>query len=393
MKNLSAIILIIILAIIFGVVSYYISIKLSIKPSIKGLTLDELIKKCPQGTDPDTTCLEEETRKMVREGRVIEAFDLIEARYKAAAGGSASCHALTHIIGEETYSLFAKEVDFDVSPKSAYCAYGFYHGFMERLVSKTKDLRQASEFCAMVDQKLASIAADTQLQCYHGIGHGTATAHDPRVEGDEWAILTPALKLCERVSETADQLYRCTSGAFNAIALYYMDGEYNLPLNKNDPLRLCREQEDRFKDSCYGNMNTLLSWMFNDDLAKSAPFIEEIPEDNYAISAINYLSAIIASRNVDKTDRLVNLCRSLQKRLRLSCVVGIVHGIIEHGKPGIEYIEALKFCKSPTLNEDERIACFDQAVGFFYSIYPKEKVAEICTGIEQRYSDHCKKGN
>lgn len=373
-----------------------------LRPNLKGLVivedqvgsldLDQLRKKCPEGkSNINSKCLEEEVRKQIREGRVKEAFDLVATYYVNAPAGSRICHGLAHIIGEETYHLFAKGVDFDISPKSAYCAYGFYHGFMERLVQETKDLKQASTFCAKVDQKLAKYAADAQLQCYHGIGHGTATSHDPAVLGDEWAILTPALKLCEKVSSDYDQLYRCASGAFNAIALYYVSGEYNLPLNQNDPLRLCRQQEDRHKESCYGNMNVLLTWLFKGDLVKAAPFVEQITEDKYAVPAIRYLSAIMAIDNLDKTDNMVRICRTLRESLRAPCVVGIGHGIIEHGKPGIEYIEALNFCRSEILTEEERLECYNQAFGFFSSIYPKEKTIEICASVKDYNIDYCKR--
>ena len=36
---------------------------------------------------------------------------------------------------------------------------------------------------------------------------------------------------------------------------------------------------------------------------------------------------------------------NLEKRLRQACVVGIVHGIIEHGNPTYEYVDAFKFYK------------------------------------------------
>lgn len=349
-----------------------------------GLTLKE---KCKQASDQiDQNCLEDSLRITVREGKVVEAFDVVAAVYSE---GSQACHAFTHTIGEETYELFSKKKDFQLSPKTAYCAYGFYHGFMERLVQKTKNLKQANIFCDLVDQKLAAYASDAKLQCYHGIGHGTATAHDPRILGSEEAILTPALELCEKASTNDPQLYRCASGAFNALALYYISGEYNLPLDRNDPLRLCHKQQDRYKYSCYGNMNILLTYLTKNDLAKAASYIEKIEEDNFAIWAIPYLSAAVASERSKDAKDLVMVCRFLQIRLQLPCVEGIVHGLIEHGNPDLEYVAALQFCRSYDLTPKEKLACFNHAFGYLTTIYSKDKVLQICQEIEEPYTKSC----
>lgn len=347
-------------------------------------------KNCKQTSAAiDQNCLEEKLRRTVSKGKVVEALDQV-AEYYNDFPSPDECHALTHIIGEETYELSAKGRDFALSPKSAYCAYGFYHGFLERLVQRTGDLKQAGKFCNLVDSKLGQFSKDAKLQCYHGIGHGTATFHETGNIRSEEDILKPALKLCENVSDNFDQLYRCASGAFNALALYYISRKYNLPLDTKDPLRVCRQVEDKFKGSCYGNMNVLLYWL-TEDLKAGSSYIEDIAEDKFAVLAARYYSAVVSSMKKNPSDNLVLICRSLQERLRKSCVEGIVHGLIEHGTPGLEYVDSIKFCSSSILTEEEKTACFREAIVFFHSIYPKEKVKDICTDIEEKYFEFCKK--
>ncbi len=344
---------------------------------------------CRQEVPENQNCWEDLIDKTMDEKGLDVTLELIAAVYESEPNFSQTCHALVHKVGVKAYELFEKDKDFKLSPKTAFCAYGFYHGFMETLTFKTKDLKRAVLFCDYVDQQLASLTSDAKLQCYHGIGHGIASVHDPSVRGNEKAILDPALKLCEQVSTTDDQLYRCSSGVFNAIAIFYVTGEYELPLNKNDPLRLCRDQPEKFKEPCYGNMNTLLAWLTDNNLNKSARFIEDIREDKYAIASIRYLLGLLSPIKQDQQDQLISECRSLQTRLSIPCIQGIVHGLLEHGKPGVEYVAALKFCRLNLLGQEEKDSCFKYALPYLDSIYAKEKVEDICLTVEEPYRVIC----
>lgn len=334
-------------------------------------------------------CWSDKLEQIVRQKGVDAALETVDSLYQNQKDFAQTCHALTHQIGKDTFALYNSGINFKLTTKTAFCAYGFYHGFMEDLIITTNNLKQAQNFCDYVDQQLKNQAADSKLQCYHGIGHGTVGVHNPNIKGDEKALIDPALKLCEQVSTTDDQLYRCASGIFNAIAIYYRTGEYSLPFDKNDPLRLCRQQKDIYKEPCYGNMNTILLWITNNDFAKINKFVEEIPEDKYAIAAEGYMGGIIAMKYVDNLEPLVTVCRKLQSRLYLPCIKGLAHGLMENGKPGIEYVAAFNFCKTGYLKKMEKDNCMTEVITYLDSMYPADKIKSICADLGTEYQKQC----
>jgi hypothetical protein len=50
------------------------------------------------------------------------------------------CHAYSHLIGEKAYRLYVEEDNFELTPATALCGYGFYHGFMETLLLTTGNI-------------------------------------------------------------------------------------------------------------------------------------------------------------------------------------------------------------------------------------------------------------
>ncbi|MDZ4260254.1 MAG: hypothetical protein U1A25_01190, partial [Candidatus Sungbacteria bacterium] len=266
-----------------------------------------------------------------------------------------------------------------------------YHGFMEALLESSRDFEQARKFCAYVDEKLAAISPDASLQCFHGIGHGTVNDHDPRNKGNERALVAPALVLCEKVSETMLQLYRCASGVFNGLANFYMEGEYGLVIKKDDPLWICGEQKREYREACYGNMNVALMWLTKQNFSSSALFIERIREDDEAVKAIRYLAAPYGAGNQHNSDfkKPINDCRALQSRLQLSCVQGFAFGMLEHGPPGSEYVKPFQFCDDQSLTESEKNSCFNYIFSYLGIWYAREKAEFICSTAVHSRAESC----
>src|SRR5690606_4720502 len=80
------------------------------------------------------------------------------------------CHRYAHDIGLKSYIYYGTDVT--LTPKTSYCNAGFFHGYMEGLISSTDNMTQAVEFCARVDRELNSEFPLAYSQCLHGIGHG-----------------------------------------------------------------------------------------------------------------------------------------------------------------------------------------------------------------------------
>jgi hypothetical protein len=295
------------------------------------------------------------------------------------------CHDLTHVIGASAYQEFARGRKVAASAKMAYCSYGFYHGFMEALVSAQRDTSDARKFCAEVDRQLALITPDATLQCFHGIGHGTVNNHNPATWGDEGAMIDPALALCEKAAGNTEELSRCATGVFNGIATFYLAGQYNLTPNSTDPLWICRTYNDTYKDACYISMNIVLLSLTNGDLGQAAAFLAPIPDEAMAAHAVINLAAILAQEG-DARDsaEVFQTCRSLAARLRIPCVQGYAYGFLEHGKPGVEYEIPLALCGATALTVQEQEGCFTYIFGYLKQWYGRDKVAAICAGIAQK---------
>lgn len=344
--------------------------------------------------NPSQKCWQDLTEQALKTNGVAAAFDVIADLYQKEPAFGGLCHSLTHEVGEKAYQLFSEHKDFVVTPKSASCAYGFYHGFMEAMLRKTGDLKEAESFCDYINKQLSSQTPDAALQCYHGIGHGVTNPHDDRsVWGNDEAIISPSLKLCEKVSKNDNQLYRCSSGVFNALANFYISSQYKLAVNKKDPAWICHKQPERYQEPCYGNMNSLFMSLAGNRMIKAASYVNKIVDDQQAISAVRYLSALNVLSNLNITDYnlIFGDCRSLAKRLYLPCIDGFAHGLLEHGSPGKEYVKALEFCRAPKILKEEKDSCFKYVLSNLTGWYPVAKAEEICKGVEAEYQGLCKK--
>ena len=319
------------------------------------------------------------------------AFDQLASLENSETSFPAACHDITHKLGAAAYSLFAAGKDFHVSPKSAYCSFGFYHGFMETLVrSEGRDLAKARQFCEYVDEQLSRDAPNAVFSCYHGIGHGLTDLHNQSEWGNERAMTAPALALCRQVAQNEKQLLLCGTGVFDAISLAYYNNSYGMVMKKDDPLWLCREQADDFKKSCYMDSMPAILWLGKSTLAGAAPYIEKIADETYAVIAMRSLAGNSvrftfrgASMNPD-----VSTCRKLKTYLRAACIQGLAQGVMEFGTSEIEYKGALDFCRSPVINEQERATCMKSVFSYASERYSSAKVTEICTsdgGIYKRY--------
>lgn len=337
-------------------------------------------------------CWQEELLATLNRKGVAEAFDLVAKFYVEEPEFPQSCHYLSHNIGIAAYRHYLRDKNSVLTPKAAYCANGFYHGFMEALLTASKDIAEAKSFCNYVGVKLSKEAPDAKLQCHHGIGHGAIETALTDWSGgkSEEEMVRPALEICEKTSSSAEELYRCTSGIWNAIANFYVKGEFGLKADESYPMHLCDKQKDEYKESCYGNMNTVLVWLGKGDFGRSASYIEKIPEDKHQLSAIRYLANMYTlSYARGNYERAINACRVLKGELFQPCLEGFAHGFLENGFPEKEYLEALDLCKSAALKEDEREICLNYALNLS-GWYGAEKVKAICSSLEERYKKYCK---
>ena len=331
-------------------------------------------------------CWQKTIQNQLQGNNVDNAFAALDAFTKQNPAQLGDCHGLAHEIGEQAFRLFNQRKDFALSPKTSYCGYGFYHGFMETLVHTTNDMTQARAFCDYADKKLKYFIADAGGACIHGIGHGSVDdVPEPRAWGNMQAIVEPALALCERVAVDKNDLFRCTSGAFNALEILVDSGKYNLTTNQNDPFLICRSQPEKYKRACYTQF--LISAMFisPNDFSRTAQFIDTIKEDAYAQETLAGLAVERARSSDADYAATIMWCRSLAARFHISCITGFAEGFLKYGPPESEYVKAVDFCASPLLLDKEQKPCFDRVLSILRNFYTVVRSREICLSVEKRY--------
>ncbi|MEK9194986.1 MAG: hypothetical protein AAB975_01305 [Patescibacteria group bacterium] len=337
-------------------------------------------------------CWQEAIQRQLLANNLDAAFSALDAFTKQNSSQLGDCHGLAHEIGEQAFRLFNNKKDFALSPKTSYCGYGFYHGFMETLVHTTNDMVQARAFCDYADVKLKYFIADAGGACIHGIGHGSVDdVPDPSVWGNMQAIVEPALALCERISVDESQLFRCASGAFNALEILSDSGKYKLTANRDDPFLICRSQPEKYKRACYTQFLIAAMFVSNNDFSRTAQFIDTIKEDAYAQETLAGLSVERVRFQKIDYNTTVQWCRSLASRFRISCITGFAEGFLKYGPPESEYIKAIEFCALPLLSEKEQKPCFDRVLSILRNFYTVIKSREICLSVEKQYQlNNCK---
>lgn len=347
-------------------------------------------------TDPSngnrTTCFKKALTQTVGTYGVDAAFEGIAALYDEDSSFGGLCHDFTHLLGQQAYKEFQTDHALRVSTKTAYCAFGFYHGFMETLLSSGGSIEEARKLCALVRDQLGDEAPNAVLACYHGVGHGSVDSHNPTNWGNERALIAPALALCRQFAKEREQLKLCGTGVFDSLALEYYNYENNFSMRKDDPLWICREQEEVFTEACYMDMMPAMLWMGNYDLAEAAPLVARYAEEGYRALAIKELANGSIRQIVGKKDPVSYLavCRKLSADLTLPCVAGLGAGVMQFGRLDMEYADGLAFCGRDELVPAEKDACFASVFSYVQGRYSQKKASRICDESPSEYQKYCK---
>jgi len=378
------------ISILFKIPTDFFTKKVDLRDNQEKL-IKQVVDYCRSKQSEKVKCWDDSIQEILSKYGLNMAYRLYAKLYTEEPVFAENCHGYTHRIGEEAYKQFSKNQDFPVTQQVAYCSYGFFHGFIEAMMQKERNLNRAGEFCKYIDQKLSD-QTDTLGACYHGIGHGVTDASDPRAWGDVFAIINPGLKLCEQVGNNEYDVKLCGTGVFNALASIYTDPKYKLNLNPNDPFWICRHQtKSYFKHACYEDFKTLIMSIEKNDFLKAARHIEQVIEDEYAKGAMDNLATYYIYFILKDSDytNTIDKCHKLQSRLQVACIRGLGAGFMTAGIPDKEYVRALELCSSPLITEEERNGCHDRVVRLIQLRYNAEKYKSICQTVDSRYQKYC----
>jgi len=301
-------------------------------------------------------CLTNAIVAVAKERGIDAGFDALVAVYARDTAFAETCHAVTHTLGEMAYQSFKQHEQFALSANTAFCGFGFYHGFMESLLFDTGDISEARRFCDYADQKMTESFSGVSFACYHGIGHGVVDGSDESRWGNIEKFIEPGLKLCEQVGDNLEHKTRCASGVFNALGIAYLTSKYKLPVNVNDPYAVCREQSLAYQQkACYDQMNSYIVPAVR-DFAKAVSLASQTPNEYRAI-AIGSVAGLEAKYALarDSVEKDIGRCLSLPQGLQQTCTNGFAVGLIEFGKPGQEFTASINACSKTGPMAD---ACF-----------------------------------
>jgi hypothetical protein len=344
-------------------------------------------------------CYEEKIISVLKKRGIEEAFDTIAELYERYPDFRSSCHSSTHSLGAAAYGLFEKGRLDGLSPKTPYCGYGFYHGFMEEMLARKGSVDEAQNFCKEAGRILAKHTADAEGACYHGIGHGAVDGSDPTTWGDPIAMMAPGIKLCEKIAPVETfkgNRYRCVTGAYNSIEILSMDPKYKLDSIIKDPFSICKGQKDSYLEGCYTNLLPALMRKIQGSYPEAIAAIMALPEGTKADPVRSMVLASLMhdyirtdAQNKDFPQRGVDMCRGVGEDLRIPCIEGISGGYMKYGEPQREYIKAFEFCSSDMLRDDEEAACYLYIFDRLRIWYSEDKISELCKTVPSSIRHRC----
>lgn len=352
----------------------------------------EIVDRC-EDRGGDLACWQDQIFIALAEKGISGAYDMISKLYESQPTFAQSCHFIAHNIGLASYGFYRENPQSVMSPKASTCASGFYHGFMEAYLGATGDVAKASATCDEIGSVLSLSAPDARFQCYHGIGHGTLeqSIGGKGTFGNLNDMVNGALLQCEEASQGEEERFRCASGIFNGIANFYINGEYGLDPFKENPLRLCARQKGIYQEACYGNMNSVLYWMTDNNFVEATRRALDGVNDSQVDTVVTYLAGLYAFDSLPSinTKEVLERCRELAPHTLL-CIEGFTHGLLEHGPPETEYETALTFCSYIGFSPDERNTCYSEALSELPGWYSAEKTQEICNNLTPNLQHYCK---
>lgn len=332
-------------------------------------------------------CWDEAIEQTVATKGLDEAFKVFSELYESEPGVPKACHGWAHVLGKAAFDIYSEQKTLVLKKETEYCGYGFFHGFIERLLQTTGNVGEVKKFCEYASKQLPGQSQATYANCIHGIGHGSVSVDDPALFGNFQAMLDVGLQSCDAALTTADDLRNCHDGAFNAMELYEYDGEFGLTYDSSDPFRHCRVQKEAYKVSCYFEYVGPLVNVTQHDFKKASHLIEgENVSTEIRQVFISRLAADFMLDDLVKPTQEQNVrdCRAVPKDMRESCFKGVINGFIAHGEPGKEYVKGLAFCGASYLVDQEKDICYEIMLGQAAS-----KDALACAKAPERYKNYC----
>lgn len=339
------------------------------------------IAACDKAGPERQQCYAELVESITRRQGIEAGFDIVSRLYAHDREFASLCHGSTHELGRFAHAAFKAAGDVPASPKTSYCGFGFFHGFIEELFAVGGGVAEAQAFCQALDTRMREELPGVSFACYHGIGHGVVDGTDPERWGDEERFIEGGLALCGKIASEEEHQERCASGVFNALAIAYLDSRYRLHPDPNDPYAVCRKQRVHVvRDACFDQMNTYVLSV-GGTFSQALSFAAAV-EKEFAGGAVESLASFAAQRALTegRGSAYIAACGTITYELAHRCARGLGVGFIEFGKPEEEYREGAKACLGAGGLRD---SCVGGLVSGIYNRLPPDRRKVACAHLSE----------
>jgi plastocyanin len=276
------------------------------------------------------------------------AFDAIKEWNETDPVFRSNCHDVMHILGARAYLEFEQDHTIITREETAYCAFGFYHGFIEQMLVEEgpEHYDKAREYCEAIAR---SDNTGARGPCYHGIGHAVFDSLDSSLWGNDAAMVASAIGTCERVLSGEYERARCASGVYNALSNAYSARTYGLSFSDAEPIPICPAQKKAYQPFCYMELGT--GYLFDKqwDTAAQLAFIRSISDADARNAIITGYMDTRMQRDPEAADELAPLCeRFVADGGGYACIQGILIGFGHENDPQVAQERTDAFCAKLT---------------------------------------------
>jgi len=339
-----------------------------------------------------TQCWNSQLKEVVRTEGADAGFEYLITIYNSEPDVKKSCHEWVHVLGEAGYEVFSEGGEIQLRPETAWCSYGYFHGFMNSLIEDTGSLAQVIDFCNMATSQLAEDLPGIESNCLHGIGHVGVDLffEEPEYWGNFEKTTDASFNLCEELFSDHQYLDECYGGVIHGLR-FSMRNEmhgvsYGTHMEEKDPYYYCRNLNKKYQLACYSDFASMLWNPFNGNIQEALTYVNQnITEEVILRKSIVKTAAAWIKYTIPKNDQsdIITACRKLRDDLFYSCINGILFGYVQHGEPDNLHPKAFEFCSSEYLGSGESQYCFDRMLFFLKTEYSSQKMTQACLELNQ----------
>lgn len=300
-------------------------------------------------------CWVEEFHNVYKELGEEAMFAVIDTYVQNDEMFNRNCHDTMHGVGDFIYDTYKETGDPILHPGTSYCGYGFYHGFIERMIEEEGSYTASVQYCERIAEDPRHLAPgygqQAQNACQHGFGHSLFDTLPGTLWGDIDAMVGKNLTQCSELFPEEPAHFQCATGVFNALMLALANNWYELSydLILDDPYRLCRETTDFYKPACYIDMVVHHTYWAKTPHEEVFATIRDIKHDQSRHDTLEAFTSNVLQRELSKSieDRYEfarNCFDVTETAMQMACFSGIHHGIFQRTNQYTNQAESQLLC-------------------------------------------------